>query len=150
MRKHFVIFIFIFIFTGSLLALISQGSLIIPSAEGEVHIKADITITKTEIEVKCNKKIFQPFNVFDAPKNRKMRIDTAEIGRITFTKDGKIYIYPKTYWTDFYQKHRNLFLKTSFRIFSPEEDIFTLSLSPKDLEAAIKILRNNGIHTKKI
>jgi hypothetical protein len=86
-KKTIMIIMVIILLTGQILGDIkAAGKLLIPAAAGEKQYDAVITITQAEIMIECVKKIFQPFNEFDAPKQAKIKVSTAEIYKIQITK----------------------------------------------------------------
>ena len=88
-KKTIMIIMVITMAAGLLLGEIkAAGKLLIPTANGEKRYDVIITITQKEIMIKCSKKIFQPFNEFDAPKQSKIRLKTAGIYKIQITKKG--------------------------------------------------------------
>ena len=83
----------------------ATGKLLIPTASGKKPYKSVIVITQAEIRLECDRKIFQPFNEFDTPKQAKIRVDTAQVDRIWLDGD-EIIILPKD---PFYRRYRNQF-----------------------------------------
>ena len=105
-RKPIIIFVVIIMVTGHLLGQVkAAGSLLIPTAGGKKVYKGVITITQAEIEIKCYKKIFRPFNVFDTPRQAKIKFSTAEIEELQINKNT-IYIVTKE---SFSQRYRNIY-----------------------------------------
>ena len=107
-RKMGFIIMIIIMVIGQLLGEIKAvGRILIPTANGEKPFKCLMVITPTGIEVECALKIFQPFNLFDAPKQAKIMVNTAEIEDIQVQiQENKIYIIT----TDsFCIRHRNIF-----------------------------------------
>jgi hypothetical protein len=92
-RKTMVVMVII-LFTGQLIGGIrAAGKLLIPTANGEKLYNAVITIKRAEVMIECEKKIFQPFNEFDAPRQAKIKVNTAEIYKIEFNKKkNEIYL----------------------------------------------------------
>lgn len=107
----FIILVMIFI-TGQLSGNVKvTGKLLIPTAKGEKKYRAVITFTRAEICIECYKKIFQPLNEFDTPKQAKIVINTAEVEEIqTQIQSNKIYIIPKDSYTI---RYRNVFNRAS-------------------------------------
>jgi hypothetical protein len=107
----FIILVMIFM-TGRLSGIIKvTGKLLIPTAKGEKKYDAVITVTQTGIMIKCSKKIFQRFNEFDAPKQSKIKINTAEVEEIQIQiQNNKIFIITKDSFTIL---HRNVFNRAS-------------------------------------
>ncbi len=83
----------------------AAGKLLIPTAGGRKSYKGIITITRAEIKIECDKKIFQRFNEFNSPKTGEIKVNTAEIERICVQKNT-IFIIPKA---SFHQRYRHLF-----------------------------------------
>jgi len=105
-KKPVLIFMII-ILAGQLLGEIKSaaGELLIPTAKGkEKPYRGIITITGTEILIECREKVFQLFNEPDAPKQAKIRMNTAEVERITLLRNGVV-IFPKD---PLYNRYRNL------------------------------------------
>jgi hypothetical protein len=75
-------------------AIKPSGRLLIPSADGgQKAYKAVLMIKRSLIRIECDKKIFQPFNEFDAPKQNRLDINTSELMSIKIdAKEKKIYI----------------------------------------------------------
>jgi len=91
-KKPVLIFMII-ILAGQLLGEIKSaaGELLIPTAKGkEKPYRGIITITGTEILIECREKVFQLFNEPDAPKQAKIRMNTAEVERITLLRNGNL------------------------------------------------------------
>jgi hypothetical protein len=104
-RKTGVIIMVIIMVAGQLLGEIrAAGKLLIPTAKGEKQYDAVITITRAEIMIECAKKIFQPFNEFDVPKQAKIKVSTAEVEEIQIQKN-KIFIASKE---SFWKRYRNI------------------------------------------
>lgn len=110
--KPIIIFVVIIILFGQLFGEITApGKLIIPTAKGEKKYNAIITVTQTGIMIKCSKKIFQPFNEFDVPKQAKLLINTAEVEEIQIQpQNKKIFIITKESFTI---RYRNIFNRAS-------------------------------------
>jgi hypothetical protein len=70
------------------------GKLLIPTTGGgEKSYKGVLTITRAKIRIECDKKIFQPFNEFDAPRQERLNINASELERIEIDeKEKKIYL----------------------------------------------------------
>jgi len=124
--KPIIIFVVIIILFGHLFGEITApGKLIIPTAKGEKGYDAVITVTQTEIIIKCSKKIFQPFNEFDAPKQSKINLNTAEVEEIQIqTQNKKIFIITNDSFTI---RYRNIFNRAS-------KDIGLVALFPVTVE----------------
>jgi hypothetical protein len=83
------------------------GGLLIPTAGGKQSYRGILTITRAKIRVECDRKIFKPFNEFDAPKQSWLNLDTSQVVRIEFDeKEKKIYLRVENSFVD---KYRNLF-----------------------------------------
>jgi hypothetical protein len=82
----------------------AAGKLLIPTAGGEKPYNCVMVITRAGIEIECALKIFQPFNQFDAPKQTKIRVNTAEVEEIQIYKN-KIYISTQK---PFWKQYRNI------------------------------------------
>jgi hypothetical protein len=65
----------------------AAGKLLIPTAAGEKPYKCIIFFTQREIRLECDKRIFQTFNLFDSPKQAKIKVNTAEVERIQIQKN---------------------------------------------------------------
>lgn len=111
-EKFFSIVMVIIFLTGHLLGNIKvAGKLLIPTAKGKKKYRAVITFTRAEICIECYKKIFQPLNEFDTPKQAKIVINTTEVEEIqTQIQSNKIYIIPKDSYTI---RYRNVFNRAS-------------------------------------
>ncbi|MGD2086066.1 MAG: hypothetical protein PVH61_07775 [Candidatus Aminicenantes bacterium] len=108
-RQKPILIIMVIILVGQLLGEVkaAAGKLLIPTAEGkEKPYRGAITITRAEILIECQEKIFQLFNDSNAPKQAKIRIDTAEVERISLQGNGVI-IFPKA---PLCNRHRNLLI----------------------------------------
>lgn len=107
-KKSFIIIIVIILLTGQFLGEIKvTGKLLILTADGKKSYDAVITITQAEIMIECVKKIFQPFNVFEAPLQAKIKVSTAEIYQIQINKGKKeILLIAKD---SLYQRYKHLF-----------------------------------------
>jgi hypothetical protein len=81
------------------------GKLLIPTATGEKPYKCVMVITRAEIRLECDKRIFQPFNQFDTPKQAKLKVNTAEIYKIQIN-GNEILLIAKD---PLYQRYRHLF-----------------------------------------
>ena len=92
-RKTMIIMVII-LFTGQLIGEIkAAGKLLIPTANGKKLYNAVITIKRAEVMIECEKKIFQPLNEFDVPKQAKIKVSTVEIYKIEFNKEkNEIYL----------------------------------------------------------
>lgn len=125
-EKIYSIVLVIIFLTGHILGNIKvAGKLLIPTAKGEKKYRAVITFTRKEICIECYKKIFQPLNEFDTPKQAKIVINTAEVKEIqTQIQSNKIYIIPEDSYTIHYRNVFNRSYKT----------IGIMSLSPINVE----------------
>jgi hypothetical protein len=98
----------------------AAGKLLIPTADIKKPYQAVITITRAEIVIECQEKIFQLFNKFKAPKHRKIRVKTAELSRL-YVFENTIYILTKD---AFFFRYRNIFMRCWQRIgihYGPKE-----------------------------
>ncbi|UCH93988.1 MAG: hypothetical protein JSV88_27480 [Candidatus Aminicenantes bacterium] len=111
-RKPIMIFMFIIMLLGQILGEIrAVGKLLIPGANGEKQYDTVITFTQAEIMIKCTKKIFQPFNEFDTPKQSKIKLNTAEVEEIQIQiQNNRIFIITKDSFTI---RYRNVFNRAS-------------------------------------
>jgi hypothetical protein len=84
------------------------GELLIPTAGGgEKSYKGVLTITRALISIECDKKIFQPFNEFEAPKQKRLNINASEVVWIEINgKEKKIYLRVED---PFVSNYRNIF-----------------------------------------
>jgi hypothetical protein len=106
-RKPILIIMVIILLTGQLLGQIkakAAGKLIITTANGEKPYDAVITMTRAEIMIECAKKIFQPFNEFDAPKQAKIKVCTAEVEEIQIQENKIIIVTKDSFW----KRYRNI------------------------------------------
>jgi len=90
----------------------AAGNFLIPSAGGARQYKGVITFTQAGIEIECQEKIFQRFNEFDTPRQRKLTITPADLYEIWLLKKKQIYLFPR--WS-FYYRYRNIFFHISRR-----------------------------------
>lgn len=81
-----------------------MGKLLIPTAAGDKPYKCVLFITPAGIEIKCSIKIFQPFNLFDTPREAKIKVKTAEIEGLQYYENM---IYISTH-EPFWRKYRNI------------------------------------------
>jgi hypothetical protein len=108
MRFKMGLIIMVFIMAGKLSGNIKvAGRLLIPAAGGvEKSYQGVLTITRAVIRIECYKKIFQPFNEFDAPKQTRLNINTSEVVRIEIDeREKKIYLRVEN---SFVQRYRNI------------------------------------------
>ena len=106
-RRKMVLSVIVIILVGQLSGEIKSaaGKILIPTAEGkEKHYRGVITITRAEILIECQEKIFQLFNESDAPKQAQIRMNTAEVKRINL-QGNVVIIFPKA---PLYNLYRNL------------------------------------------
>lgn len=105
-RRKPVLIIMIIILVGQLLGEVkaAAGKLLIPTAAGEKPYNCVMVITQTGIEIECALKIFKPFNQFDAPKQAKIKVNTAEVEEVQIYMN-KIYISTHE---PFWRKYRNI------------------------------------------
>ena len=102
--------------------------------------------------IKCSKKIFQPFNEFDAPRQSKIKLNTAEVEEIQIqTQNKKIFIITKESFTIRYRNIFNRVSKYSGFVASFPGTVENLALimvvdNPADIkalgEALIKVIGN--------
>jgi hypothetical protein len=90
------------------------GKLLIPTAEGIEPYKCVIVVTPSAIVLECEKKIFQPLNQFDSPKERKIKLNITEIQKVEIQSPAhRIYIITGD---SFFMRYRNYYHKaTMFR-----------------------------------
>ncbi|UCH92933.1 MAG: hypothetical protein JSV88_21930 [Candidatus Aminicenantes bacterium] len=108
MRVKTGIIIMVFVMACQLSGEIkAAGKLLIPGAgSGEKSYKGVLTITRAVIRIECDKKIFQPFNQFDAPKQERLNIKASELLRIEINeKEKKIYLRVED---SFVSRYRNI------------------------------------------
>lgn len=107
-RRKPTLIVMIFLLVGQLLGHIKiTGKLLIPAAIGGVKsYKGVLTITRAKIRIECNKKIFQPFNEFEALRQSRLNINASELERIEIDEDEKkIYLRVKN---SFVIRYRNI------------------------------------------
>jgi hypothetical protein len=113
-KRRPVLVIMIIIVVGQLLgetkaaaAIKITGRLLIPTAKSRQRpYQAVLKITRAKIRVECDKRIFQPFNEFAAPKQKRLDIDTSELLEIEIDEDKKkIYLKVKN---SFVIRYRNI------------------------------------------
>jgi hypothetical protein len=114
-RRKPTLIVMIFLLVGQLLGHIKiTGKLLIPAAiGGEKSYKGVLTITRAKIRIKCDQKIFQPFNEFEAPRQSRLNIKASDLERIEIDEDEKkIYLRVKN---SFVIRYRNICtLKSEF------------------------------------
>jgi hypothetical protein len=110
--KISIIVLLMILITGLLSGEIkATGKLLIPSACGEKPYNCIIVVKEALIEIECTKKIFQPFNQFDAPKQTKIVINTEEIKELQMLhQNRKIYLVTDD---SFSIRYRNVFNRVS-------------------------------------
>jgi len=119
----------------------APGNLLIPTASENKKYKCFISVTNTKILIDCKKKIIQPFNEFEVPKQSYLNIDTENIDRIWL--DGYQIIILADY--KFYLRYKNLFIDIRLiSIYYSEKRpaIILLIDNPGDLGTAGKELIN--------
>jgi len=106
--KPIIIFVVIIILFGQLFGEITAPcKLIIPTAKGVKGYDAVITVTQMEIMINCSKKIFQPFNEFDVPRQSKIKLPTVEVYKIQISiKKNEILLLDEG---SLYQQYKHLF-----------------------------------------
>lgn len=113
-RRKPVLIVMVIILVGQLLweieaaaAIKVTGKLLIPNAGGrEKSYNCVLTITRALIRIECDKKIFQPFNEFDAPRESRLNIKASDLERIEIDEDEKkIYLRVEN---SFVSRHRNI------------------------------------------
>ena len=111
-RKPGIFVLVIILVVSNLLGQVkTAGKLLIPTARGKKSYKGIITITPEEIGIECDKKIFRSFNEFEAPKQAKIVLNTAEVEEIQIQiQDKKIFIITKDSFTI---RYRNVFNRAS-------------------------------------
>ena len=108
MRFKMGVVILIIIMSGKLSGNIKiDGTLLIPTAgDGQKSYKGVLTITRSLIRIECDKQIFQPFNQFESPKQKRLNINTSEVERIEIDeKEKKIYLRVES---SFVSRYRNI------------------------------------------
>lgn len=86
----------------------AAGILLIPTAGKAKTYKGVITFTQAGIEIECQEKIFQRFNEFDTPRQRKLTITPADLYEIEILKNQRVLLFPRWF---FRQQYRNLFIR---------------------------------------
>jgi hypothetical protein len=107
-RRKPTLIVMIILLMGQLLGNIKiTGKLLIPAAiGGEKSYKGILTITRAKIRIECDKKIFQPFNEFEAPRQSRLNINASDLERIEIDEDEKkIYLRVKK---SFVIRYRNI------------------------------------------
>jgi hypothetical protein len=107
--------------------MIICGKLVIPGAADEKYYDATMTINTSYIEILCKKKIFQPFNNFESPRSRKLKImisDTSEI----YLRKNRLYVLTDI---SFFKKYRHLFhrffyTRRFFHLSPQDEEVYAL------------------------
>jgi len=110
-KKDYLFALIMLFLTGYVLGQIevkAAGKFLIPTAGGVKEYEGVITFTKAGVEIECQKKIFQPFNEFDTPKQRKLSIAPADLKEIWFDKKNNIGLFPSE---SFYNRYRNMFFR---------------------------------------
>ncbi|MGD2090030.1 MAG: hypothetical protein PVH61_27890 [Candidatus Aminicenantes bacterium] len=114
-RRKPTLIVMIILLVGQLLGNIKITSkLLMPTTGGgEKSFKGVLTITRAKIRIECHKKIFQPFNEFDAPRQSRLNINAADLEKIEIDEDEKkIYLRVKK---TFVSRYRNICtLKSEF------------------------------------
>lgn len=132
-KRKVVLVIMIIILTGRLLGEIkAAGKLLIPTSEGkEKSYRGVITITRAEILIECQAKIFQPLNDFEAPKKSCLKINTADVLRMSLLKNGVV-IFPKT---PLYNRYRNILIHISIHSIMNEQEklVFLFAFDIEDI-----------------
>ncbi len=108
MRFKMGVIIMVIIMVGKLSGNIKIGGrLLIPIAGGgQKSYKGVLTITRSLIRIECDKQIFQPFNQFESPKQKRLNINTSEILRIEIDESEKM-IYLRVE-SSFVSRYRNI------------------------------------------
>lgn len=104
-RKPGIMALVIILVVSNLLGIKAAGKLLIPTAGGEKSYRGVITITRAEIKIECDKKIFQLLNEFNSPKTGEINVNTAEVEKVCL-QEKTIFILPET---NFHQRYRHLF-----------------------------------------
>ena len=104
-RRKMVLIVMVIVLVGQLLGNIKvTGRLLIPTAGGEKPYNCVMVITQAGIEIECALKIFQPFNQFDATKQAKIMVNTAEVEEIQIYKNKIFISTQKPFW----KQYRNI------------------------------------------
>jgi hypothetical protein len=82
----------------------ASGKLLIPTAAGEKPYTCVIVFTQDEIKLECDKRIFQAFNLFDTPKQAKIKVNTAEVEEIRIQQNKMFIITKESFW----RQYRNI------------------------------------------
>lgn len=111
-KKVMIVIIMVIVMVYQLLGEIKAAvKLLITTANGEKPYNCVMIISKSEISLECDKKIFQLFNEFETPKQSKIKLDTAEVEEIQIQiQNKKIYIITKESFTI---QYRNIFNRAS-------------------------------------
>ena len=86
----------------------AAGIFLVPTAGKAKVYKSVITFTQAGIEIECQEKIFQRFNEFDTPRQRKLTITPADLYEIEILQNQRVYLLPRWF---FRQQYRNLFFR---------------------------------------
>jgi len=108
MRFKMGVVIMVIIMAGKLSGNIKIGGrLLIPTAGGgQKSYKGVLTITRSLIRIESDKQIFQPFNQFESPKQKRLNINTSEVVKIEIDeKEKKIYLRVES---SFISRYRNI------------------------------------------
>jgi hypothetical protein len=112
-----------------------MGDFLIPDAEGGKAYRCVIVITQQEIVFECNKRIFQPFNLFEAPKQTKIQLSMSLVTDIEIhNKSDMIYI---TTHDSFYIRYKNYFNAIYDGIWMPKEGWALLCIIDKHSDTLV-------------
>ena len=127
----------------------AAGRLLIPTATGEEPYKCVIVIKQTEILIECDRKIFQLFNHFDAPKRETLKLRMGDLTNIVIEKNN-IYVETKDTFTIRYRNVFNRLYKfLGYNLIFPKWEevwvlIFTLDNPiPNDIVAEVNYLKKS-------
>lgn len=106
------------------------GEFVIPTAEGEKSYKSVIHITPVEITIRCKQKIFQPFNLFGAPKQSLLKLRMTEVKGIDVRiNKNTIFIESKESFSIRYRNFFHPILTSSWILYSNYDNCWILIIS---------------------
>lgn len=144
-RKPGIVFLVIILAAANLLGQIkAKGKFLILTAGGVKPYDGVLTVNNIDIRIECDKKIFQRFNEFDAPKDSKIIINKAEI-RFIHIQENKVYIATENSFTI---KYRNVFRRiyTYMGLFVQDYVCFSLIFDIDD----VGVIQTLGQKLKKL
>ncbi len=87
-----------------------NGKILIPGPVNRKEYKARFVLSSKGMEIKCQRKIFQPINEFYTPLKNTIFLPAESISRVDFDRTT-VYILTNE---EFYQRYRNIFHETYF------------------------------------